>query len=212
MRRDPVTVTSVSSCFVPFGRWLVRHWCALGSVGVVAMLWRVLLPAKSDGATWCETLGWVEFYDGLEQGSIGQAVGQSLWLFPVIEIVHLLGLAVLGGSILVVDLRLLGVGLKGLPPGQVHANARPWFVVGLVVMLATGIPLFLSEAIKCCFSHSFEVKITALIIALAFTLAVRNRIASGTNVSSHVAEGVAVLSLGIWFTVAAAGRWIGFSG
>ena len=112
--------------------------------------------------TWCEQFGWFETYDRLEQTWIGVAIRESLWLFPGIEAVHLLGLAVIGGSILVVDLRLLGVGLTRLTTGQVLATARPWFIGALILMFATGVPLFLSEAVKCCFNDSFEVKMAAL--------------------------------------------------
>ena len=193
-------------------RWVVGHRCALGAGVVVAVLWWLLLPWKSDAATWCESFGWADFYREMEDGSIGRAIGDSLWLFPVIEVVHLFGLAVLGGSVIVMDLRLLGAGLKNTAPGRVLANTRPWFFVGLVVMIATGVPLFLSEATKCCFNHSFEVKITALFLAVLYTFAVRNRVAVGESASTCARQGVAVLSLGLWFTVAAAGRWIGFSG
>ena len=162
--------------------------------------------------TWCEQFGWFETYDRLEQTWIGNAVRDSLWLFPGIEAVHLIGLALLGGSVLVVDLRLLGVGLTRLTTGQVLATARPWFVGALVLMFATGIPLFLSEAVKCCFNDSFEVKIAALIAGIAFTFGVRNRVAASNGATGWSARVVAVASLALWFTVAAAGRWIGFSG
>ena len=194
------------------GRWIVGHRCALGAVVLVAVLWWLLLPWKSNAATWCETFGWVDFYREIGDGSIGRAIGESLWLFPVIEVVHLFGLAVLGGSVIVMDLRLLGAGLKNTSSARVLANTRPWFFVGLVVMIATGVPLFLSETTKCCFNHSFEVKITALFLAVLYTLAVRNRVAVREGASTCVIQAVAVLSLGLWFTVAAAGRWIGFSG
>ncbi|MDE0660807.1 MAG: hypothetical protein F4029_05350 [Gammaproteobacteria bacterium] len=194
------------------GRWIVEHRCALGSVVLVAVLWWLLLPWKSNAATWCEAFGLADFYREIGDGGIGRAIGESLWLFPVIEVVHLFGLAVLGGSVIVMDLRLLGVGLKNAPPARVLANTRPWFFVGLVVMIATGVPLFLSETTKCCFNHSFEVKITALFLAVPYTLAVRNRVAVRDGVSTCALQGAAVLSLGLWFTVAAAGRWIGFSG
>ncbi|MDE0190195.1 MAG: hypothetical protein OXQ90_02455 [Gammaproteobacteria bacterium] len=193
-------------------RWIVGHRCALGSVVLVAVLWWLLLPWKSNAATWCEAFGWADFYREMGDGSIGRAIGESLWLFPVIEVVHLFGLAVLGGSVIVMDLRLLGVGLKNAAPAKVLANTRPWFFVGLIVMIATGVPLFLSETTKCCFNHSFEVKITALFLAIVYTLVVRNRVAVREGTSTCVMQGVAVLSLGLWFTVAAAGRWIGFSG
>ena len=194
------------------GRWIAGHRCALGAVGVVAILWWLLLPWKSNAATWCEGFGWRSFYEQLGEGWIGQTINDSLWLFPVIEIVHLFGLAVLGGSVIVMDLRLLGAGLRNAAPARVLANTRPWFFVGLAVMIATGVPLFLSETIKCCFNHSFEVKMSGLILAVLYTVFVRNRIAGREASSRCLMQGVAVLSLGLWFTVAAAGRWIGFSG
>lgn len=178
----------------------------------MVLFWWLLLPWKSNAVTWCEAFGWVDFYRELGDSSVGQAVAKSLWLFPVIEIVHLFGLAVLGGSVIVMDLRLLGVGLRNAAPARVLANTRPWTIVGLVVMVATGIPLFLSLTNKCCFNHSFEVKIATLFLAVLYTFAVRNRIAVREGVSTCAMQGVAVLSLGLWFTVAAAGRWIGFSG
>lgn len=193
-------------------RWIVAHRCALGSVALVAILWWLLLPWKSNAATWCEAFGWRGFYEQLGEGWIGRTIGESMWLFPVIEVVHLFGLAVLGGSVIVMDLRLLGVGLRNASPTRVLANTRPWFLVGLAVMIATGVPLFLSETTKCCFNHSFEVKITGLILALLYTVFVRNRIAAREDSSACLMQGAAVLSLGLWFTVAAAGRWIGFSG
>ena len=193
-------------------RWIVGHRCALGSVALVAVLWWLLLPWKSNGVTWCEALGWADFYRTMGDGSIGQAVGSVLWLFPAIQIVHLFGLALLGGSVIAMDLRLLGVGLKGATPARVLANTRPWFIAGLVVMIATGIPLFLSLTNKCCFNHSFEVKIATLLLAVLYTFAIRNRIAVREGTSDCALQAVAVLSLGLWFTVAAAGRWIGFSG
>ncbi len=79
-------------------------------------------------------------------------------------------------------------------------------------MLATGTALFLSESVKCYYSQAFWVKITTIPIALLFTLLVRQRVAmAGTLETTGVTRLVALLSLALWFTVAAAGRWIGFS-
>ncbi len=162
--------------------------------------------------TWCEMFGWLPLYDSLEQTWLGSTVRESLWLMPAIWAVHLVGLAAIGGSILVVDMRLLGAGLVRLSPAQVAANAKPWFLASLALMLVTGVLLFLTEAVKCCFNNSFEVKITALILGIAFTFAVRNRVAARDDAPAWLMKGVAALSLATWFTVAAAGRWIGFSG
>ncbi len=149
---------------------------------------------------WCETV-W-----------LGRAVVGSLWLFPVIEAVHLLALSVLGGAVLLVDLRLLRVALRERTPAELWAAARPWMIGALAVMFATGIPLFLSEAIKCYYNDAFWVKMTALPIALLFAFTIRARAIpeSGRNTPRRQAL-VGALSILLWVTVAAAGRWIGFS-
>jgi hypothetical protein len=86
-------------------------------------------------------------------------------------------------------------------------------LAGIALMIVTGVPLFLSEAVKCYYSTSFWVKIVTLVPAIVFALTVRRRIASADEgvVSGAARALTAVASLGLWFTVAAAGRWIGFS-
>lgn len=153
------------------------------------------------------------FFEWCEATALGETIRTSLWLFPAIECVHLLGLVMLGGSVLMVDLRLLGVGLREQPIAQVAGAGHRLLMSGLLIMLATGIPLFLSEAIKCYYSPSFWVKIVTLIPAMAFALTVRRRVteADPDSVRTWQRRLTAVASLGLWFTVAAAGRWIGFS-
>jgi hypothetical protein len=153
------------------------------------------------------------YFEWIEATSIGNAIRQSLWLFPVIEAVHLLGLSVLGGSVLIVDLRMLGLGLRNHAIPQLVRDARPWFVGSLIVMLLTGWALFASEAIKCYYNTSFWVKITTLPAAIVLTLFIRDRLAMraamGTSAATKL---VGFLSIALWLVVAAAGRWIGFSG
>jgi hypothetical protein len=142
---------------------------------------------------------------------LGSTIRESLWLFPVIEAVHLLGLCVLGGSLLVLDLRMLGAGLRQQPVASIAREARPWLLGSVAVMIATGTSLFLSEAVKCYYSPAFWTKMSALPVALLFTLTVRQRVALANIDATMVTRLVAVTSLAVWLTVAAAGRWIGFS-
>jgi hypothetical protein len=152
------------------------------------------------------------FFQWCESSALGEAVRTSLWLFPAIEAVHLLGLCLLGGSLLVLDLRMLGWGLRLQPIATLARDTRPWLLASVVVMIATGIPLFLSEAIKCYYNQAFWVKITTLPIALLFTFTLRQRVAQDVELdTSPRSRLVAAASLALWFTVAAAGRWIGFS-
>lgn len=152
------------------------------------------------------------FFRWCESSAIGRAVAESVWAFPILEAVHLLGLCMLGGALLVVDLRLLGAGLTGQRVARLSRQARPWLIAALVVMVLTGVPLFLSEAIKAYYNTSFWVKMCTLPVALTFTFAVRERVARREDPApGALGRLVGAVSLALWFTVAAAGRWIGFS-
>lgn len=141
---------------------------------------------------------------------LGVTVRESTWLFPTIEIFHLLSLAVLGGTIIAVDLKLLGIGLGGVPVSRLSRDVRPLMDVSLVVVIVSGIALFASEALRCYENPAFWWKMGALVLAIVFTYAVRARWTSHPTGSVSSARGVALVSLLLWTNVAAAGRGIGF--
>ena len=151
------------------------------------------------------------FFEWCEATGIGRTIRESLWMFPVLEAIHLVGLSVLGGALLVVDLRLLGWGLKDGTIAELNRQARPWLLGAVALMLATGVPLFLSEAIKCYYNTAFWVKITTLPVALAFTLTLKDRFARSATYTSAGSQWVGAADILLWFIVAAGGRWIGFS-
>ena len=132
-------------------------------------------------------------------------------MFPVLEAIHLVGLSMLGGALLVVDLRLLGWGLKDGTIAQLNRQARPWLLGAVALMIGTGVLLFLSEAIKCYYNTAFWVKITTLPFALGFTLTVKDRFARNATYTSATSQWVGTADILLWFVVAAGGRWIGFS-
>jgi hypothetical protein len=159
-------------------------------------------------------LSLLPFFEWCEATAVGDAIRSSAWLFPVIESVHLIALALLGGALLVVDLRLLGLGLRRQPVAELARDVQPWVIGALAVMIATGIPLFLSESIKCYYSPAFWVKMTTLPLAIAFTFTVRRNVAmrDDRRIGRVRSALVGVASLGLWLIVGAGGRWIGFSG
>jgi hypothetical protein len=153
------------------------------------------------------------FFEWCEASALGDTIRQSLWLFPVIEASHLLALCILGGSLLILDLRLMGAGLRHQPAAQLARDLRPWLVGSLLIMLMTGVALFSSEAIKCYYNTSFWVKITTLPFAIVYTFTIRKRVAERADSDVNATtRAVALTSIVLWFVVAAAGRWIGFSG
>jgi hypothetical protein len=153
------------------------------------------------------------FFTWCEQSAVGEAIRNSQWLFPAIESVHLLGLVVIAGAVLVVDMRLFGLGLRRQPVALLVRDAQPWLIGGLMVMLTTGILLFLAEAIKCYYSAAFAVKMTSLFLALIFTFTVHRKVALAdeSRMSPLLSRLVAVVSVALWSGVGIGGRWIGFS-
>ncbi len=154
----------------------------------------------------------LSLFEWSESTGLGLVVRESVWLFPVIEAVHLLGLCMFGGALILVDLRMMGAGLTRTPLHVLARQARPWLVAGLVTMLASGVLLFMSEAVKCYYSQSFWVKMITLPLGIGFTFGVRDRVALAADArTGALVAATGVLSLALWVTVAAAGRWIGFS-
>jgi hypothetical protein len=153
------------------------------------------------------------FFEWCEATRVGAAIRDSLWLFPVIEAFHLVAFAVIGGTILVVDLRLLGLGVRA-PVAPLARSVQPWLVGSLMVMIPSGILLFLSEAIKCYYSFPFWVKMWSLLLALAFTFTIRRRVVTADPAELRLPWGrtAGVVSILLWSGVAWGGRWIGFSG
>jgi hypothetical protein len=152
------------------------------------------------------------FFEWCENAGLIVAMRSSLWLFPVIESLHLMGLALIGGAVLMVDLRLLGFGLQRQPVAQVARDAERWLLVSLCVMMPTGFLLFMASAVKCYYLPAFWVKMTSLFLALVFTFAVRRRVAMSAETSIRPVWNklVAVVSLSLWSSVAIAGRFVGF--
>lgn len=153
------------------------------------------------------------FFEWCESTALGTTIRESIWYFPVIEGVHLVALAVLGGAALLVDLRLLGALFPSVTAAQLARDARPWLLGSLVTMIVTGVLLFMSEAVKCFYNTAFWVKMTALLVSVVFLFAVKQPVAmrDEPRTSPGLFKFVGATSLVLWFVVAAAGRWIGFS-
>ena len=152
-------------------------------------------------------------FSWFEHSWIGEGIRGSRWLFPAIESVHLLGLAVIGGSVLAVNLSLLGLGLGRRSAAQLWHDTWPWFAGSLAMMLGSGFLLFTSEAVKLYYHEAFWVKMSALLLSLVFTATVQRRtaLADPDRVTLVWSRAVGLVSLLLWFLVGAAGRWIGFS-
>lgn len=181
------------------------------SVALIAGLglWFALSDARI--ATWAALLPFFEWMETTPFGVIGQTWGAA---FATVEAVHLLAMAVLGGSVLVADGRLLGLAFREVPLLEVQHQCHRLFVCSLVVTVVTGVFMACGVAIKVYYLDVFWYKMLALATGVAFVYGVRRPLLRQDIEHLHprTLQMVAVASLMVWFTVAATGRWIGFSG
>jgi hypothetical protein len=142
-----------------------------------------------------------------EASALAVSVRESTYLFPAIEVVHLLGLTLLLAAVVVSNLSALGVFAKSC--GLAVASRRV-FWSALALTLFSGAVLFATEAAKCFYSDAFRLKV--FLLALAIAVQITSYRFDGALVNSRgLARPVAVVALLLWFGVGAAGRFIGFS-
>jgi len=149
-------------------------------------------------------------FQAFEDTALGVVIKRSIWIFPVIQCVHLLGLALLGGTVIAVDMCMLGLGLSTQPSAELSRKLRPWMTGALVTTVISGFLMFLSEAIKCYFSPPFWYKMTFLLVATLFAYTIRRNVAESVDTSPMKVKLAAVVSLALWFGVGFSGRWIAF--
>lgn len=152
----------------------------------------------------------------LEQTWVGGGIRQSLWLFPAIETLHLLGMAALVGTITVYDLRLLGWILRRERVSDLTRRLLPWVWAGFAVQVITGALLFSSEAVKVYDNPAFRVKILLILLAgaqaLIFQWTSYRNVATwdDSQVMPAGARVAGCISILLWIGIVAAGRFIGF--
>ena len=154
----------------------------------------------------------LEFCRWLQYSAPLHTLRESPVFFPVVATIHLMGLALIGGAVLVVDLRLLGLALQDQPVAALAQDADRWLFRGLAVMVSTGILLFMCFATKYYYLTFFWVKMAALLMVVVFTRSVHRRVvmADDADISQVSRKLVALVSLGLWTIVAIGGRYIGF--
>ncbi len=153
----------------------------------------------------------LEFIKWCNETWVSHVIRDSTYIFPVVEVFHLFGLTLLLGVVTVVDLRILGVGMKRQTIPALAGGLAPWGVGSALLTIVTGILLFLSEATKCYANQAFPYKMWFLLGGIVLYFVTHRGI---TNPRSTMSRGmmkvVAVLTMILWYGVAIAGRAIAF--
>ncbi len=151
------------------------------------------------------------WFAALAHSALGQAMQNSHWDFAIVEMVHLVALALLGGSVLIIDFRLLGLILKNESAPAIGRDLGRVLLTSLVVLILSGIALLSEEALKCYYSPAFRWKMALLATAVVFYFTLHRRALEriGTGGPTSGSRLAAVISLILWLGVGVAGRAIG---
>ena len=155
-----------------------------------------------------------ELWSWLERLPLSEHIGFTWW-FPFLESIHVLAISLVVGSILMVDLRLLGVAALSYPASRVTRELIPWTWAAAGIAVVTGFGLFMTRAATYIEHPPFQIKLVLLLLAGA-NMALfqfrtfRNIEAWDTEAATPIAAKLAGgTSLLLWAGVVLAGRWIG---
>ena len=145
------------------------------------------------------------------------ALHESLFVWPLIESTHVLALLLFGGTIIMVDLRMLGFAFKEVPISEMNAKLLPWTVAGAVIMIVTGILLFYSIPVRTYQSLWFRIKVVFLIAAAINVWFFHKRVQRDREkwdaevVPPRSVRVTASVSLALWAGIIVFGRMIAYN-
>jgi hypothetical protein len=150
----------------------------------------------------------------IESQPLAMHVGETWW-FPLLESIHVVAATFLVGSILMLDLRLIGLAALGHRVSRLSVEIVPWTLAAALVAVATGIPLFTTRATHYAHNTAFQIKMALLLLALANMLWFHFQTARSLPVWDDAPRPIAgarlagMCSLLVWIGVMLSGRWIG---
>jgi len=158
-----------------------------------------------------------EVLKSIENTDIASSIRDSLFLFPMLESVHVMGLALVFGTIAIIDLRLLGLASTHRPFRSMTSDILKWTWMAFTITFLTGALMFTTNATVYFHNAVFQAKMAVLLLAginmgIFELTSGRTRRQWDTSASTPVAaKTAAVISLVLWISVIFLGRWIGFT-
>ena len=160
-------------------------------------------------------LFWADLLSGLQNSDWAVAIRQSAWLYPALEVMHLVGISLLTGAAFMFDLRLLGFS-RHLPVSQLADHVLPWSRRGLWLVVPSGLLLFITNAPDLAANNTFWLKmglfVAAGLNAGLFHLLVYRSVSVWEIKSSAppAAQVAAISSIILWLAIIACGRWLAY--
>lgn len=131
------------------------------------------------------------------------------WAFPLTECFHITSFALSIGTIMLVDLRLLGLGMLHQSARKLVRDTSLWTLAGLIIVITSGLLIFSSDPIHYIYNQAFRWKVTLLLIAIIYNYTIHRKVAmSEFSPGAGVATGA--VSVLLWVSVVFGGLWIAF--
>jgi hypothetical protein len=159
----------------------------------------------------------VEFLKSLEASGLATRIRDSLWLFPLIESTHVIGLTMVFGTIAIIDLRLLGIASTQRSFKRMASDILKWTWAAFALTALTGSLMFITNARVYYHNFFFRTKMLLLVLSginmLFFELTAGRTIHRWDEARSAPPAGkaVAALSIALWISIIFMGRLIGFT-
>lgn len=146
----------------------------------------------------------------LLQNAVADALNNTEWAFPLAEVFHIGGFAIGVGSIMLVDLRMLNLGLRKESAARLLRYTEPWTLIALVFVIFSGATLFISQTFVYIPNWVFQAKMILLVLALIYNFTIHRKVAMSETASPGVMKSVALVSVLMWVAIVFGGIFIAF--
>ena len=166
---------------------------------------------------WLRTTQLVELSIWIGETSLSLAIQTHFWAIPTIQTIHIAAIALTFGSVLMINLRVLGLSGAGASIDQTARRFVPWIWWGLLVLILTGLLMITGEPVRELINPVFWIKmvlvLTAILVSLWFQKAVRRNDAAWESVQGRriAVRTAAVAIILLWLAIMVAGRWIAYA-
>lgn len=151
----------------------------------------------------------------LELSGLADAMRRSAWMYPIVEVIHILGFVILVGAVVMFDLRVLGFG-RSLSVSALARHLLPWSWAGLALVVPAGLMMFSTHATEFATNPAFQLKLALLATAAAnvvfFHLGPYRQVRDWDTAGEApgTARAAAALSIAVWIAVITCGRLIAY--
>lgn len=142
-----------------------------------------------------------DFFNAADASGLATYIKNAKYMIPFAGSFHLLALGLMGGAIIMADLRNIGPGLQSQSPASLNKTMKPFLILATIVLIFTGCILALGEMIRLLHSPPFWMKMAALASALIFTFGVRDSVVNREGEIGLVAKILGIAALALYLVV-----------